>query len=120
MNWYYIRSSHAWLALYDYIPDCLDKMAKCNTCMSKLTQEQEDECNKCINDTLRREAPLLNKPLMYADFHRKGATKNIVKFLCSFYSDELKSAKSLLYKQFRYFNILQNDAEDGLLKIGPI
>ena len=57
--------------------------------------------------------PLLNETLMYADFHRKGATKeNIVKVLCSFYSDdELKSAKSLLYKQFGHLNVLQNDTE---------
>jgi len=55
----------------------------------------------------------MSEALMYAEHHRKGATKeNIVNVMCSFFTDnEMKTAKSLLYDRFGYLNILLSSTE---------
>ena len=62
---------------------------------------------------MKRDAPLVNEVLMYAEFHRNSASKeNIVNTMCGFYSyDEIKIAKSILYERFGNLNILLNSAE---------
>ena len=50
----------------------------------------------------------ISEVLMYADFHRKSATKEkLVNTMCGFFTDvEIKRGKSLLYDRFGAQNIL--------------
>ena len=58
-------------------------------------------------------ASLMSEALMYAEFHRNGASKdNIVRSMCGFFtSDELRAENSLVYERFPSLYILENAAE---------
>lgn len=91
-------------------------MSKCVSCAVKLKTHEKEMCYKCCAELIsqmRSDAPLLSEVLMYAEFHRNGATKeNLVNTMCGFFSnEEIKSAKNLLYDRYGDRNLLQNQAE---------
>ena len=83
----------------------------CNICDSRLNRNEKDVCFKCSYQELLNNAPLMCEVLMYAEFHRKSATKEkLVNLMCGFFTDdELKSGKSILYDRFGDRHVLQND-----------
>ena len=82
----------------------------CDKCDVRLSRDVGNICYKCQYNVIVLEAPLISEVLMYADFHRKSATKKkLVNTMCGFFTDvEIKRGKSLLYDRFGAQNILQN------------
>ena len=73
-------------------------MSKCSTCSNKLKSADNNVCYKfCIEELekMKKDTPLMSEALMYAEFHRRSASKeNIVRTMCVFFkSDELRGSK---------------------------
>ncbi len=85
-------------------------MAKCNKCAAGLKRNEKDLCVKCQRDLENANAPLIDELLMYANFHKNGATKELlVRTMSGFFTNiEIVAAKSLLYERFGNLNILVN------------
>ena len=63
----------------------------CDKCDVRLSRDVGNICYKCQYNVIVLEAPLISEVLMYADFHRKSATKEtLVNTMCGFFTDMLR------------------------------